>query len=242
MTVVALCTPHSDVVSPQQMRAVLQMQAATPQHQYVFVEVDTEIIGKARNMLVEGARQCGAEVVWFVDDDVILPPDAGQLVQQALDLGVVSGLYFNRRPPYTPQIYYKASPTEYEGTHQMYWPFLDYPEGLIKVDAVGAGCLVVRMDIFEKLEKAWEVQTNLIGAALKTYPQMQTLATGLSPWFEFLNKKGEDLYFCERLADIGQQLWANTSVKCQHLSLLPIQEYHFAYLRNNDLIKKAGQA
>lgn len=221
------------------------MQAAWPQHQFAFGEIDMMLVGKARNELVRLARQGKADVAWYIDDDVLIPPNAGELVDQAIQLGVVSGLYFSRRFPYFPQAYAKATGPEYESNpHQLYWPHNDYAEGLSQVDAVGGGCMAIRLDVFQTLEDHFneraahrqKVTDQLdadaghpdhvyqAAAYLRQYPS-------LSPWFEFLDGKGEDLYFCERLAEIGQPVWLNSNVKCRHLGEVPIEEVHFQQLK-----------
>src|SRR3990172_10345065 len=104
------------------------------------------IVGKARNMIAElFLQQPNVDVIWFVDDDVFVPLHAGQLIDQAMQLGIVSGVYFARRPPYTPQIYRAAREPNLLGK---YWPIIDYPtNGMMVVDAVGGGCLAIKKDV-----------------------------------------------------------------------------------------------
>ena len=55
-------------------------------------------IDVARNVLAAEALRRGAGHILYVDDDVVLPPDA--LVRLlARDVPVVSGVYYRRRPP-----------------------------------------------------------------------------------------------------------------------------------------------
>src|SRR3990167_4587073 len=154
------------------------------------------IVSKARNSLVQAAKDAKCEVIWFIDNDTLPSKDAGILVEQALQLQVVSGVYYNRRPPFSPQVY---EPADKDGFSGMYWPLMEYPEsGLRKEAAVGAGCVCVRMDAFDALEKAWAVRIGKTIAEI-TDPAIRRIVEGLSPWFEFLERKGEDMYFSERL-------------------------------------------
>ena len=237
MSVVALCTPHGGSVIPDYYRAVLEMQSAWPQHQFIQIEVDMMIVGKARNVLVATALPLKPEVIFWVDNDTLIPPNAGILIEQAIQLGVVSGVYYNRRNPYTPQIYIKAVEPEYKGK---YWPDVDIPDvGMVRRDAVGAGCLVMREDIFAKLEAAWIPRRDAAARAIREFdPGIADIVELLSPWFEFLDRKGEDLYICERLADIGQDVWVNCDVQCKHLSLIPIERAHFRFLLDSGILKK----
>ena len=245
MATVALCTPHGAQAFPDYYRCIMEMQQHFLMHTFIHVEIDTMIVSKARNALVEASRGAKAEVIWFIDNDTLVPPDAGILVDQALKLEVVSGVYFNRRPPYAPQVYERAVEAENAG---MYWPLLEYPpSGLREEHAIGAGCVCVRMDVFEKLEKVWGVKTQAAWAYLmeQTSPvgteSIASIVKGLSPWFEFLEKKGEDLYFSERLVEAGIPIWVNWDVKCEHIGYARFSEGHFQGLYKAGLIKKIGK-
>jgi hypothetical protein len=144
-------------------------------------------------------------------------------------LGVVSGVYYNRRPPYHIQAYKAAEEEEYAG---MYWPLADYPGGgLDKADAVGAGCLVVRSDVFTTLEEVWVERVEKAADVLTNDSALSMIVSRLSPWFEFLDRKGEDMYFSERLRDIGQEIWVNYDVKCAHNAVVPIVEDHWLAIK-----------
>ena len=247
MAVVTICTPHAHEVNPEYWRRIMHMQNETLQHTFAHVEIDLMIIGKARNILVEevelSAPQC--EVVWYIDNDVWIPPHSGQLIDQAIKYGIVSGLYFNRWSPYTPQMYRFSGLPEEQG---MYEAIVDYPEhGFIKADAVGAGCLAIRKDVLLKMkeyytERLASADALVLGLlkdnpkALQEYEWLMKYTRILSPWFEFLDQRGEDFYFCERAADADQMIWVNLDVKCEHLGLLPIHEGHFKYIKDNDLL------
>jgi len=243
MATVALCTPHADLVRPDLYRSLLVMQGQFPQHQFVHVEVDTQIVGKARNMLVQASQDQKVDLVWYIDNDTLVPPHAGILIDQALDKGVVSGVYFNRRPPYLPQIFRIAEEPEYEG---MYWPVIDYPEGgLREEDAIGAGCFCIRLDIFEKLAEHWEPIRDRAAEVLRwsrfkgELNDIADIVARLSPWFEFLDRKGEDLYFSERLRALGISIWVNYDIKCIHMASVGIVEDHFLVFKNSGQLKEA---
>lgn len=241
MAIVAICTPHGGLVSPKYYRALTVLQSGCPQHQFIFTEVDTQIIGKARNMVTEIAlaQSPRPDVIWFIDNDVIVPPNAHVLIDLALNLGIVSGVYYARRPPYTPQIYTTADQEEFKG---MYWPeFEDVPtEGLFPRDAVGAGLLCIRTDVFDKLTEMWIPRVKKAADLLTAngFPEIASIVSDLSPWFEFLDKKGEDLYFCERAREAGYTIWVDYNTQAQHLSEIGIDQSHFKYLVDNNLIRK----
>ena len=245
MATVMIATPHGGKVPPDYYRHVLVMQGAWTQHTFRHAEVDMMIIGKARNMLVEMAlTQDDVDVVWFIDDDTLVPPHAGKLIDEAMDLGIVSGLYFSRRPPYTPQMYRAALEPNLKG---MYWPIIEYPDtGLMVVDAVGGGCVAIRRDVLIQMKAYFDtrkerafgnVNKALANGRGSDFEFLVRYAMNLSPWFEFLDRKGEDMYFCERAKDADNVIWLDLDVKCGHLGEMPIEEPHFNFLMEQGLIK-----
>ena len=246
---IVVLTPHGGDVPPEYYRHILGMQAQ-PQHavdQFTHIEVDIMIVGKARNMLVDTALTTEGDVFLFVDNDTLIPPHAGVICTQAMEYGIVSGLYFSRRPPYTPQAYMCAPEAGLEG---LYWPILEYPpDSLMVVDAVGGGCLAVRRDIYIDIRDKHLARVDEAIASIKhslrnkgeerrAFEWLMTYAQHLSPWFEFLDKKGEDLYFCERAREYGHVIWLNTGVKAAHLGAVPLNESNYMSLYNAGLIKK----
>ena len=266
MANVAICTPHAGRVPPDYFRHVLAMQGQPDglKHKFFHVEIDHAIVGKARNVCVETARAAvqDLDVVWFIDDDVLVPPHAGKIIDECMQLGVVTGLYFNRHNPYTPQIYRQANEKEYAGPNIMYWPIMEYPEGLMVVDACGGGCLAIRADIFTKLEihnaatkqgldEAHKLLVEWVELRAADSPMIANFAAKaveslynhrpvMSPFFEFTDAKGEDMYFCEQAKAIGQVVWCDTTIKCGHLSSIPIDETHFKFLKEHNMIRIIG--
>ena len=119
---------------------------------------------------VANATKYQADYLLMVDGDNILPPDAlERLLEHCSDeYPVVSGLYFRKTPPY------KAVPGHYgewekhetmRGTIEsmgfvdkngeqclMYQPVKDF-DTIQQIDVAGCGCLLVRTDVFAKLEQ-----------------------------------------------------------------------------------------
>lgn len=239
MAVVAICTPMGNAVIPEYFRHVMEMQHTALSHTFIYIEVDTEIVGKARTMITETALANNPDVLFWVDSDTLIPPHASVLIEQALELGVVSGVYYSRRQPYTPHVYIKA---EEPGLLGMYWPDVSLPEtGMWRRDAIGHGCVAVRTDVYHKLREHWNDRIAKASSALAQIdPELADLVEKLSPWYEFLDRKGEDLYFSERLRNIEQDIWVNCDVQCLHMSSIPISKDHFKYLVDKKLIRKVG--
>jgi hypothetical protein len=234
MIYVGLCVPHANKINPEFLRQLQYMQMANPLISYLMLEVDMMIIGKARTMCLEmGLAQVPRpDVFWFIDDDVMVPPHAHVLIDQAMALGVVSGTYYSRREPYTPQVYMLATEPQYEGRGK-YWPKIDLPErGLYKVDAVGGGCLAIRTDVLLKMKDYYrELHWN--EAQKIENPMIRRIVENLAPWFEFLDKCGEDMYFCEHVRNMGGAVWVNADVQCTHVGENNVGQPQFNWLKAN---------
>lgn len=138
-----------------------------------------------------------AEYIFFVDSDTGIPPDAlVKLVQAKKD--IISGLYFGRVLPNNP-IMKKTQKDEY-GKERLL-PILDYPEGVIEVEMIGAGCLLIHKDVFKKLQRPYF----------------------FSPSLDFT----EDAYFCQQARERNYKIFVDTTVKCLHDTTISVSEADF---------------
>jgi hypothetical protein len=145
----------------------------------------------ARNSIVKIALEKGFTHLLFLDTDMTFPPDTiKKLLSHNKD--IVSGLYFERYAPYRPML--RKRMPDGDG-----YSLVDYTQGgLVECDALGAGCLLIKTEVFEKIGK---------------------------PWFEYrLTQKGiketflsEDIVFCERAREAGFEIHCDTSIRCGHL-------------------------
>jgi len=144
----------------------------------------------ARNQIVDIVQKHGGFThLLFMDTDMTFPPDT---IKKLMDHNkdIVSGLYFERYAPYRPMVRKRLD----DG-----YSLADYTQGgLIEVDALGTGCMLINLAVFDKLEK---------------------------PYFEYrLTKSGiketflsEDIVFCERVRETGIQIFCDTTIRCGHL-------------------------
>jgi len=152
----------------------------------------------ARNFCVLHFLKTDFTHLFFIDNDVVPPPDAlAKLV--AADKPVVSGLYNHMR----------AEDGEEEPVKR--WCVFVYGErpnngwglipvqqgaGLVPIKRAGGGCLMIKREVIEK-----------VGA----------------PWFRFqyheygLMHYGEDIDFCAKAEKAGFEIFAHFDVKCKHL-------------------------
>lgn len=192
---VAIAIPHGADIGPHKFHHAHQqmvLAAAAQGIQIAETYILRQEVAKARIDLVRSALEADCTHVFFLDDDMTHPPDAlTKLLAHNLD--IVSGLYLAREYPHTPQMYEDAIESHNIGK---YWMILDWEDGaMVEAHAVGAGCLLVKTEVF------------------RTLPE---------PWFIFLDNLGEDFGFCAAARRHGYKVLVDTSVKCSHYQLSEI--------------------
>lgn len=142
----------------------------------------------ARNRLVKDAREMGAKYLFFLDDDVLPPPEA-LMTLMWWRLPIVSGLYWAKTG--NPAVWRKAL----EGPN--YVAYSPQPNDvLVEAHALPAGCLLIDMRVFDVIPEPWFVWDM---------PDPKT-KKGLS----------EDFYFSRLASQHGFRLFLDARVKCRH--------------------------
>lgn len=146
-------------------------------------------IDMMRNQLVDSTHQ---DLLLFLDDDILPSPQALiKLIED--DKDITTGIYYSKQQPNFPQIY--KTNKEDDKLMDSMWEFPK--DKLFEVDACGAGFMLVKKKVFEKI--------------------------GL-PYFKYIvdeegkRVKGEDLYFCNKAKKAGYKIWCDPTVICKHIS------------------------
>lgn len=148
-----------------------------------------------RNTVCQVTIERGFRWLFFLDDDVIPPPDTIQRLINR-DVDIVSGLYYRRAEPIMPVSLYDSKPKPVFTTN------IEFGQ-LAEVDLVGAGCLLIKRNVLEKMRT----------------PKMD--------WFDWLMDRydipedercSEDFAFCRKAKrDHGFKVWLDTTIQCQHV-------------------------
>ncbi len=121
--------------------------------------------------------------VLYLDDDHILAPNTlWQLLGREKD--IVSGLYLKREAPFVP-VAYDRELADGSVAPRFLMPM---ERGLVKVKAVGAGCLLVKTEVLLKLHRPWWRREQL----------------------------GEDVGFCQRARAAGYEIFVDTDTPGGH--------------------------
>jgi hypothetical protein len=163
-------------------------------------------IVEARTKIVEAALEQKAKYLWFLDDDVQPPFFAARrliydLEQADDDVMVAGGIYVSKGE--------LVEPIVYRGNGQ--GPFWKWKVGdVFDVTGIGTGCMMIKMELFEKLPKPWFKEIDR------------------GPNGEWVNvHQSDDLYFCDRVVEAGYKLVADGNVICIHwdVTVDPAQGY-----------------
>lgn len=149
------------------------------------------LVYTSRNDLVQIAIKQGCDYIFWLDSDMMFPPDALVRMFKSLEHGdIVSGLYFRRVAPFTPVIYDKL---DIDDTGCHYTEPKDIPDGIFEVAGCGFGCVLMPTDIMlDVIEKYG------------------------SP-FTPINGIGEDLSFCWRARQLGFKIVCDPDIPLGHV-------------------------
>lgn len=185
-----------------------QMQFYCPQNQYPH--------DRARNMVFKEALDNGADLLFFIDDDTLVPVGAFQELRRALienGAAVVSGHYYRRGWPYH-CVWSKELETidQNEQKGQEFFP-VDAGSGLHEIHTTGLGCALIDL--------------HWVKAHLK------------APWCELEKRNGEcivsdDITFLDKVRRAGGLILGHAGIRCVHLAdRMPVCDDTVAMLRKH---------
>lgn len=196
-----VAVPCMDYVPTAFLRALMGLQVAG-EVQFTFAQ--SSLIYDARNKLAGIAIDGGFDRVLWLDSDMLFDAHLFNRLSEHLDMGkhFVTGLYFTRKPPMRPVLYknLRLEPGDPWPTPKTEW-YDDYPrDSLFRAKACGFGAVMTSVQLLSDV-------TNKFGLPFSP----------LGGW-------GEDLSFCLRGAELGAELWCDSSIKLGHLGQVVYDE------------------
>ena len=152
-------------------------------------------IADARNEIVEFALTQNAQYIFWLDDDVIAPPNTFlRLYNHQKD--IINGVYWSKSSPTMPLLF----------RGHLDGPYWNWHVGdLIEIDAAGNGLTLVKTDVYRKMQK--EIGGPWYSVEYGSFPgTVNPLPIGNT----------EDLYFYWKAKKAGFKIWADTSIQALH--------------------------
>lgn len=152
-------------------------------------------IGENRNYCVVQAQKNGSDYLFFVDDDMTFGPDTlEQLLAHKVDVVGVNS--YSRCLPLSSTVGRMDKDGNYMHPDKHTAWEMRIPNSLFKVYFVGAGIMLINMEVFNKIKK---------------------------PYFIFTTDKngqvvnGEDGHFCDLVKKAGMDVWCDPQIDVGHI-------------------------
>jgi len=193
--VVCICIPHTGSWNAEWVEKTYTPLKCIPTPYF------DKIINLSRGSPVDVARNQFAKAVledkrithlFFVDSDIIpeIPPDPNEMIFRLLSCNVpiVTGLYRARKKEgFSYAIWMEAG-------NEQFVPVEQWTGNFFRVDVCGAGCLLIRRDVLEKVPPPWFV------------------------WDDMKASPSEDFMFTLKCRKYGFETWCFSEVRCSHIS------------------------
>ena len=151
------------------------------------------LVYEAREKLARAAIEAEADMILWLDSDMVFPPDVLQRLLTDYESGqgdVISGLYFRRTSPYTPVLFDQLEIDTEKGA--TWTEFDEIPDGIFECGGIGFGCCLM--------------PTEVAVSVLAKFGTMFTPVHGT----------GEDLSFCWRARQCGYKIVCDPSIELGH--------------------------
>jgi hypothetical protein len=190
---------HDELVHARFMRCVLD---AEKYEGADVLNVEGNNVPAQRNDLVRKFLNSGRQWLYMADTDTVFAPNViSRLLMHGTDTRriITALVYCDGRPPH-PMMYHRVA--DMAAGIGMFQAIPEWPrDELIRIDATGAGALLVHRDVYLEIEKR--------------------LPNRATTWFEYTNfsgmQIGEDFTFCMRAAECGFEIYADTSTRVGHI-------------------------
>ena len=178
---IAIAIPTNRGFRPKCLDSILKLIAHTKENCVPLIATEGFNTAENRTWLVSQASKQDCTHILFLDDDMIYEEDTLDRLL-SYDKDIIGATYANRRGDGVVTGFRKD-----EKQHQRK-PF--------KVAALGGGCMLVKLSVFEKIEKPWF-------------------------WYDVANEgfvvMSNDWWFCGKAYDAKFDIWVDPKVKPKHI-------------------------
>lgn len=158
------------------------------------------LIYTSRDDLARYAMKEKFDYVLWLDSDMVFPDDFHERMLKTMtdnDLDILSGIYYKRKPPYSPVIFDRM---RLNGKTWDYSWVEDVPDHLFEIEACGFGCVLLKTEV-------------LLSVQMKHGYMFHPMQNG-----------GEDIAFCCRARDCGYKIMCDPTIVCGHVGNVVITD------------------
>ena len=145
----------------------------------------------ARNACIERVGLDAVDYCMFIDSDMAFP-QSGLKTLLSRNKKVISGVNFKKHGNYEPTIYQRDAQNNVDIVREV------EVDKLFTVEGTGGAFLLVHTDVLKKISKRHG-----------------------SKRFEWTPGLSEDLTFCQRVREAGEEVWVDSSVFTDHYTMTP---------------------
>ncbi len=184
MSKICIGVPNGGTVKAKTAYTLMSIKS---EHELFPVFSTGSYIAENRERIVDIAISQMCSHLFFVDADMSFPSDTLNKLLD-LDKDIVGGMYNYRKLPLQTTVKFIGKDgTSVEG---------EVPREPFKVAAIGAGCLLIKMNVFSQLKKpCFQVEQIESGEIVCT----------------------TDVAFCEKAKDAGYDIWCDPSLAVKHI-------------------------
>lgn len=206
---ILVCVPCLDKTDTEFVRCLTSLESVGDTRLQLM---SGSLVYASRDKLAQQAIEGGYDYLMWLDSDMIFPPSLlRDLYADLQETGehMICGIFFRRKPPYTPVIYKTIRlGLPGEGVSEEY---LDYPKkSVFEVDACGFGAVLMSGKLLKDV-----VDAN---------------RTGFIP----IPGYGEDISFCIRAKKLGYKILCDSRINVGHLSATVIDEDAYEQIKKGN--------
>lgn len=186
---ILVAVPTFENITPETFKAIYDLH--TGDHTVDFDFVKGYDCAVARNKIVDKTLKGGYDAVLMVDSDVIIPEDTLERFLES-PVPICFGLCPRKNTDKRLTTAYKLGTANYDNAYS----YDELNLSRLECRGVGAACVLIRREVFEAMK----------------YPYFKYVT------YDDGRLLSEDFYFCEEARNRGYVIWADTRVRCGHLT------------------------
>jgi hypothetical protein len=170
------------------------------------------VVSRVRNIIADEFLRSNCDHLFMVDSDMTFnADDVLRLLSWSQNKNIVAGVGAARKKE---KVYFSTLDQDEDGN------ILMDKMGLVKVQRVGTGFIMIQRQVFETLRDAhpeWKYMDQNSNKVLQSFFDFKSTPDGYV---------GEDYVFCDRAREHGFSVWVDPTIKLGHMG---IHEYEGAF-------------